>query len=380
MNFLPRLAVLAGLHLPLLLDVTAVQAGETAALAQTTAAEQNDSSAPSPGRERLELGVAVDSDEGLTGSLYAGKNNLLPGIFTFGSYHHARETQRGQAGFFRPDAFGKDIDAGIDLNYRHDAYDDQGYRTTNSGIEPYLQFKSKRWGTLTTALGYRSLKLDGVAADAPPSFHKEKGSEDGLYLRMSYTLSKVVDTEKTQVSVSTDNHIYNLGSGEGALFQTENTVRTEFVIVPGELSLLNHLRFGYMHGIGGGAPGLADRFFIGGANLRGFEARRVGPYEGAYFIGGERYVTASFELIKQMGRVWGSPMAIGAFIDVGSLWGVSSQTETQADTSAILRSSAGLSMTMSLAGVPVSLYVAKPIKKEKQDEEQNFGMSVSMQF
>jgi len=369
----------AGLCCSMIASIATVQASENQPRSPV-AASQTNTVPPSPGPERLELGAAVDSEDGLIGSAYIGKNNLIPGVFTFAKFRYARETQRGQAGLFKPHALGRHIDAGVDFDYRRDAYDDQGFRATTFGIEPYLQFDTRHWGVVTTGLGYRVQTVDDLAADAPASFRRDEGTRSGLYAHVAYTLDNFVATKHLTLSAGIDNHAWNLGSGSDAVWQTEAWTRAKVALVPDDLSLLNIVRVGYMRGLGGESPSVADRFFIGGADLRGFQARHVGPRDGNYFAGGERYATASFDLIKKMGAVLGSPVSLSVFVDAGSLWGGDWQPDTASDTHAVARVSAGVAVTFSIAGVPVSAYVAKPVKKEPQDVEQNFGMAISMRF
>jgi len=378
-----RVLFVAGLCCSTLPAFAAAQPGsssESTAQPRPAPAAAAPAPAPSPGPERLELGAALDSDDGLVGSAYAGKNNLIPGVFTFATLRYARETQRGQAGVFRQGALGANVDAGVDFDYRRDAYDDQGFRLTSYGIEPYLQWRRGRAGTLTAGVGYRVLTVGGIAADAPASFRRDAGTTQGLYAHVAYALDKLVRTKRFTLGVGTDGHLYNLSAGGRAFAQVEGWSRAKLALVPDDLSLLNTIRIGYMHGLGGDAPGIADRFFIGGANLRGFQARHVGPSEGRYFVGGQRYASASVDLVKQVGTVLGSPVSVAAFVDVGSLWGLDAPADAQADAGAKLRASAGLAVTFTVAGVPVSAYVAKPFRKEAQDVEQNFGMSISMRF
>ncbi|WP_321793900.1 BamA/TamA family outer membrane protein [Burkholderia pyrrocinia] len=381
MTFARRLVFLAGLCCcPTISCMTAAQASEDKSSQSLKVASQTDVASPSPGPERLELGIAADSEEGLIGSVYVGKNNLIPGVFTFATFRNTGETRRAQAGLFKHDACGPNIDAGLDLNHRRDAYDDQGYRQSNMSVEPYLQFRTGHWGTVTTGLGYRWVTLDGIATDASPSIHRDEGTDRGLYARVSWTLPDVMTTSRFGMSVGMDGHVYNLDSSSRAFLQTEGWTRTKLALIPDDLSLLNVVRVGYMHGLDGEPVSLADRFFIGGARLRGFEVRHVGPRVGNYFVGGERYATASLDLVKKVGTLWGSQVSVGAFVDVGTLWGVGSQTDAQDGNRAAIRVSTGLAVTFAVAGVPVSLYVAKPVRKEPQDSEQNFGVSVSMRF
>lgn len=224
---------------------------------------QTDVAPPSPGRERLELGAALDSEDGVIGSAYVGKNNLVPGMFTFATFRYARETRRGRAGLIKPDLLGKGIDAGVDVNYRRDAYDDQGFAATTYGIEPYLRFNAAHGGGLTTGLGYRVQTIDDLAADGPPSFRRDAGTRSGLYLRVCYTLDKLIETNRLTLSVGVDNHAYNLGAGSAAFWQSEGWARTKVAIIPEQLSVLNIVRVGYMRGFGDDSPSVADRFFMG---------------------------------------------------------------------------------------------------------------------
>ncbi|SDV46217.1 BamA/TamA family outer membrane protein [Chitinasiproducens palmae] len=382
MTSVRRFTLAAGLCCSLISSITTARASDAspAPAADASATEPRHAAPPSPGPERLELGAAVDSESGLIGSAYVGKNNLIPGVFTFATFRYARETQRGQAGLFKPNAFGERVDAGVDFNYRRDAYDDQGFCARTYGIEPYVQFHIGAKGVLTTGLGYRVQTVDHLAGDAPLSFRHDEGTRSGVYLRASYALDKFVDTTRLTMSADLDNHLYNLASGRDGVFQSEGRLRTKVALVPDSLSLLNIVRVGYMHAVGGGSPSVADRFFIGGVSLRGFEPRHVGPRDGNYFAGGDRYATASLDVIKKVGTLLGSAVSISVFTDVGSLWGGDLRPDAAADTRAVVRASAGVAVTFSVAGLPVSLYAAKPFRKQREDVEQNFGMSVSMRF
>lgn len=338
------------------------------------------SSSSSPGPERLDVSAAVDSQDGLIGSAYFGKNNFIPGIFTFATLRYAREAQRATVGVLKPNAFGNHVDAGVDVDFRRDAYGDQGFNTTTYGVEPYMQFHTARAGVVTAGVGYRVQTVNGLADDAPLSFREDAGTRSGLYLRLSSTFAKFVETERLTLSANVDNHLYNLTSGSEAIWQSEGRVQSRFAVVPNSVNLLNTVRIGAMGGVGGGSPGVADRFFIGGASLRGFAPRRVGPRDENYFAGGERYATASVDLVKQMGRVLNTPVSVGVFADVGSLWGAPVEAATSNNTHPTVRASAGIAVTLSVAGIPVSAYVAKPLRKGANDVDQIVGVAVSMRF
>ena len=336
--------------------------------------------APSPGPERLDVGAAVNSQDGLIGSAYFGKNNLIPGIYTFATVRYARQAQIAQVGMFKPNAFGHGIDAGVDINFLRDAYKDQGFDTTTYGVEPYVRFPIGHTGVLTTGVGYRVQTLDAFAADAPLSFREDAGTRSGLYLRLSSSFDKFVETDRLTLSATLDNHLYNLTSKSDALWQSEGRLHSTFAIVPNQVSLLNTVRIGAMGALGGASPSVADRFFIGGEDLRGFAPRRVGTRDGSYFAGGERYATASVDVVKKMGVVLNTPVSVGVFADMGALWGAHTSLDTANNAHPSVRASIGIAVTFSVAGIPVSAYIAKPVVKAENDVDQIVGVAVSTRF
>ena len=106
----------------------------------------------------------------------------------------------------------------------------------------------------------------------------------------------------------------------------------------------------------------------------------MGVRSGADNLGGESFVVLSAELKKDIGDLFGTNAQVGGFVDVGSAWGLTNTLGGAIDDSFEWRSAVGISLTLEIGRVPVSLYIAEPISKEPGDKEQNFGIAISTRF
>jgi outer membrane protein insertion porin family len=70
------------------------------------------------------------------------------------------------------------------------------------------------------------------------------------------------------------------------------------------------------------------------------------------------------------------------FADAGSVWGLDNTSgfTTSVDDSRHINAASGLTLTAQFGNVPVTLFYAKPIKKQNDSVEENFGISLSAKF
>jgi outer membrane protein insertion porin family len=127
---------------------------------------------------------------------------------------------------------------------------------------------------------------------------------------------------------------------------------------------------------------VTDAFYLGGANLRGFESRGVGPRDddGNDPIGGkfrfEGTVSAAFpiglpEEYQIRGRV---------FSDFGTLTGNDFGWLDTVDDDASLRLSVGAGLTWVSPFGPLAVDLAYPLLKESYDKTEFFRFSVGTTF
>jgi outer membrane protein insertion porin family len=138
---------------------------------------------------------------------------------------------------------------------------------------------------------------------------------------------------------------------------------------------------GHILGLLGEDVHLSNRFFIGGANLRGFQFGGVGPRDSETDdrLGGNTYYVGSAEIRFPLGlpeelRVFGR-----GFVDAGSLSDVDVSGPTL-DESNGLRVAAGVGLSWLSPLGPLSIDFAQALKKESKDETEFFRLSFGTRF
>lgn len=325
---------------------------------------------PRPGR--VELGLKVDSDEGLLGSLYFERYNIFPKTFGAVELQFSDEFASLETNLYRKDFFAEGWDAGIDMLGVETSFDDRRFDTRRVTIEPFVARRMGR-GRVEVGLGYRSDSVFDIDPAASATILADQGTERGLYLRFGYRFQD----EMWQFSAT--QHFFDIGESD-VVSRSELEASSHLTLVPDNLDLNLRAAVGQVESLKGRDPRISDRFFVGGSNLRGFAPRGLGPRDGPDFLGGEKYIVASAELQKSIGDVFSSPARVGGFIDVGTTWDLSNTLGGTVDDELKWRSAVGLSLILQVGKVPLSIYVAQPIQKSAGDDEQNFGLSISTSF
>lgn len=149
-----------------------------------------------------------------------------------------------------------------------------------------------------------------------------------------------------------------------------------YSIVPNWVASLNG-SFGHIDGIGEDVRVL-DRFFLGGAELRGFATDGVGPRDSETddALGGEFLYTASLQLSFPLGLPEELQIRGRVFTDVGSLWDVSNDDPIIDDESSP-RMSVGTGLTWVSPFGPLGVDFGYAVIKEDFDDTEiirvNFG-------
>lgn len=130
---------------------------------------------------------------------------------------------------------------------------------------------------------------------------------------------------------------------------------------------------------------LNNLFFIGGDTLRGFRVGGIGPRDAVTTdsLGGTYFYTGTTELSFPLGL----PKEIGllgkAFVDVGSLWGLSSTASNNPNgvlTSNTMRVGAGLGLQWISPFGPIRIDYAFPLVQDSWDKTENFRFSFGTRF
>jgi len=123
---------------------------------------------------------------------------------------------------------------------------------------------------------------------------------------------------------------------------------------------------------------LSERIFLPSKKLRGFESGKVGPKDGADFIGGN--YAASMNLSSTLPQVLPNSQNIDVlmFMDVANIWGV--DYDSSLDDTNKLRSSIGLGIDWFTPIGPLSISLAHPISKVDTDRTETFKFNLGTTF
>jgi outer membrane protein insertion porin family len=143
---------------------------------------------------------------------------------------------------------------------------------------------------------------------------------------------------------------------------------------------------GYLFNLGSEPERIIDRFFLGGDNLRGFQAGGVGPRDLTSTtedsLGGRFIWTQSTELHYPLPVSPDFGLSGRAFVDIGALSGVTAINSDVITHSAAPRVGAGVGVSWNSPFGLINIDIADPVVKEPHDKQQifRFGFGTSSGF
>jgi outer membrane protein insertion porin family len=123
---------------------------------------------------------------------------------------------------------------------------------------------------------------------------------------------------------------------------------------------------------------LSDRLYIPSSKLRGFEAGKVGPKDGADYIGGN-YAT-SINMATTLPQILPNfqNLDISIFFDAANVWGI--DYNSSLDDGNKIRSSAGIAIDLFTMIGPLSFSLTEAITKSKNDLTESFRFNLGTTF
>ena len=123
---------------------------------------------------------------------------------------------------------------------------------------------------------------------------------------------------------------------------------------------------------------LSDRLYLPASKLRGFESGKVGPKDGADYIGGN-YV-ASINISTSLSQILPNSQNtnFSIFFDAANVWGID-YSSSLSDESKI-RSSIGIAVDFFTVIGPLNFSLSEPITKSKNDITESFRFNLGTTF
>ena len=119
-----------------------------------------------------------------------------------------------------------------------------------------------------------------------------------------------------------------------------------------------------------------NAFSLGGMNFKGFDYRGLGSRDSSIYLGGNNFYTTTLGYGGKFLFDKSDNINYRTFITSGSIWG----SDYSSNNTFKNRLSAGISLDIMTAVLPISLSYAIPIQKEDEDKDRRFNFSIGTSF
>lgn len=331
----------------------------------------------------LSFGLGYSTTNGPLFDISLRERNLLGKgqDIRVGGQISARE-QEIDLSFTEPYFTGRPIAAGFDVfRIIRDNDEESSFDVGSTGFALRAGYRlSENWSQRWTY----TLRGDTVDPGATASVFVMRERGDSLTSMLGHRV--VRDTRDNRFE-PTEGHLLRLsteiaGIGGPVRFVRGEATAAGYVPVFGPETAVLALtaRGGVIAGLGRDVR-LVNRFNLGGDRLRGFAVRGIGPRDIATgdALGGNRFATATAELIFPLGL----PDELGfkgrIFTEMGTLGGIDVSGPNLADRMT-LRAAAGFGLSWTSPLGPLRLDFAWPLRKEDFDRTDNILFSIGTAF
>ncbi|MGR3541985.1 MAG: outer membrane protein assembly factor BamA [Hasllibacter sp.] len=337
----------------------------------------------------LSFGASYGGESGVGFNVAFRERNFLGRGQTVGfSLARTSDSTNGSFEFFEPAFLGRDLGAGFRVYANSTDSLNATYNTEEIGFAPRLVFPVSENGSVE--LRYL-LQRDGLEIPNPdetaPLIVQEAGRGD-LYTSAfgyTYTLDRRINDENPD-----GGYLLRFGqdfAGFGGDTRYVRTVASGEVrrrAFNGEVNFSAELEGGAIVGIDDYDTRVTERFFTSGRTFRGFESRGIGPRDGGTQdgdpLGGNYYAVARFETDFPLGLPEEYGLRGGAFLDVGSVWGLDDPLNAAGTEDQELRAAIGVSLFVGTPIGPLRLNFSRPLAEEEYDRPRNFDFTIAAEF
>tara|TARA_Y100001934_G_scaffold114100_2_gene139694 strand:+ start:17328 stop:19625 length:2298 start_codon:yes stop_codon:yes gene_type:complete len=284
--------------------------------------------------------------------------------------------------FTEPYFLDRELEAGFDLfRKRLDLQDESSFEQENIGGILRMSYP------VTEHLGHmvfytlQSVTIEDISGGASIFVLEEEGTS------VTSAFGSQLDYDRRNDALNpTSGYLLQQGTDLAGFGGTERYIRNRVggsYFYPFEVDWTGNIRAeaGVIGGIFGEDVSIADRFFVGGASLRGFEPAGIGPRDLATgdALGGNIFWTSTAELKFPLGL----PRELGllgrVFTDWGSLFELDSSGPTIADE-ASPRGSVGVGLSYNSPLGPIQFDFAHAVVEESLDRTELFRFSFGTAF
>lgn len=244
---------------------------------------------------------------------------------------------------------------GISIGSGFEFYDDLFW---NTGISSYVE----------------KLDTDGTAS---ASMKKQEGSYFDTFFNQTFSYDKRNQRYKTS-----DGYISRLTQNIPLISESYTLTNAYDYKLYNEWLNENIFSIGFFgtttNSLSGKDVKLSDRLYLPQSKLRGFESGKVGPKDGADYIGGN--YAASVNVATSLSQILPNSQNtdVSIFFDAGNVWGID-YSSSLSDESKI-RSSVGIAVDFFTPIGPLNFSLSEAITKGKNDITESFRFNLGTTF
>ena len=251
-----------------------------------------------------------------------------------------------------------------------------GYKSNKTGFSVGSGFEfydDLYWNTGVSSY-VEKLETDSTAS---ASMKKQEGSYFDTFFNHTFSYDKRNQRYKTS-----DGYISRFTQNIPLISESYTLTNTYDYKIYNEWLDENILSIGFFgktsNSLAGKDIKLSDRLFLPASKLRGFESGKVGPKDGADFIGGN-YAT-SINIATSLSQILPNSQNtnFSVFFDAANVWGID-YSSSLSDESKI-RSSIGIALDYLTPIGPLSFSLTEPITKGKNDITESFRFNLGTTF
>lgn len=331
---------------------------------------------------QVSLGVGFSSLDGALGDIGISERNLLGrGQNLSFRFQGSAKRQEFDIGFTEPYFLNRDVAAGFDLfQVTRDRQDDSSFDERKAGGALRVGYTLAPDLRQSLRYQYKQTEIRNVKAEASRFIRDQEGKTTVSQISQTLSYDKRDNrndpTEGYVLSLTTD--LAGLG-GDTRLARAR--VRSGYYIPVLEDKVLSFLfEGGHVLGLGQDV-GIAERFFVGGQQFRGFANSGIGPRDinTSDALGGNTFYVGTAEFSFPIGLPDDLGFKASVFTDVGSLWNIDSKGSDIFDSSAI-RITAGAGLGWSTAFGLIRIDLTSALSKEDRDETEFLRFSFGTRF
>ena len=335
----------------------------------------------------LQLGATYSGDNGFGVVIdYSERNFLGRGQTLSFAIRSGIDNQSYEFNFTEPEFLNPELGFNLGLSYGETDNQGAAYDTRNLDITPSLSFPLSDYSRLSVRGNVSATEMlnpGTVGSIVENEITRGRLDNAGFGFTYRYDTRGVGLDPSSGIAVIYNQDFGGIAGDKGAF--SKSTIRTigERAIMNDDVVLRGVLEAGLLHHTGGSSR-VTDRFFLPATVLRGFEFAGMGPRQRDGTIndalGGNKYTVAKFEVDFPLGLLEEYGMSGGAFYHAGNLWDTGAKGDELLYDNGAWRHVVGATLYWTTPIGPLRFDFTRALKKETQDEERTFDVSIATRF